>query len=70
MHAFVNQNGLKCQEMVDKSVQLARKIRIPSKQASPDALPPPARRVGNASGCGVFARNLPQTRMIGYHRRR
>ncbi|BDF41743.1 hypothetical protein CE91St33_18050 [Eggerthella lenta] len=40
MHAFVNQNGLKCQEMVDKSVQLARKIRIPSKQASPDALPP------------------------------
>ena len=45
MHAFVNQNGLKCQEMVDKSVQLARKIRIPSKQASPDALPPcPSRR--------------------------
>lgn len=50
MHAFVNQNGLKCQEMVDKSVQLARKIRIPSKQASPDALPPPDMFNGMSSG--------------------
>lgn len=67
MHAFVNQNSLKYPKMVDKSVHEREKPYNPRDEQAEAPTPCSVRRVGNASGCGVFAqttRMRPQCAII------